>query len=740
MAVKEEKHIYPVTGMSCAGCSSSVESMLKSVDGVIDAGVNLANQTAWVNFNSQIVNPISLQQVIRSIGYDLLIDKENDRDASEAIREKGASQLKKRTIWAGILTLPVFVLGMFFMRWEYSAPISMVFALPIIFWFGRGFFVNAWKQASHFKANMDTLVALSTGIAFTFSVLNTIYPEFLTSRGLEAHVYFESASVIITFILLGKWLEDRARGKTSSSIKKLMGLQPDNVTIINGDLQQEIAIAELQVGQVILVKPGERIPVDGVVVDGTSFVDESTITGEPIPTQKTNGSKVFAGTANQKGALFLTAQQVGSDTVLSRIVRMVEEAQGSKAPVQKLADKVAGIFVPIVMGLALLSFAVWTLIGGNQGVVHGIIALVTVMAIACPCALGLATPTAIMVGMGRGAEKNILIKDAQSLETAHRIDTIVLDKTGTITEGKPIVTKQYWDVSENELLNLKSILLSVENYSEHPLADAIVTALESADVLKKPVSAFESLSGLGVRASIEGQIYQAGSLSLFNNLKIDISEELQSRYNQWEAEGATCIMFGNESKALAILAIADRVKDTSAAAIRDLMAQGIEVVMLTGDNEASARLISSQVGITTFKASMLPAEKAHYVEQLQLQGKVVGMVGDGVNDSHALAQADVSIAMGKGSDIAMDVAKITLITSDLSLISSAVKLSKKTMHTIKQNLFWAFVYNIIGIPVAAGILYPIIGFQFDPMIAGIAMALSSVSVVSNSLRLRSVKI
>jgi Cu2+-exporting ATPase len=713
--------------------------MLKSLAGVADAGVNLSNQTAWVNFDPQLTTPQNLQQAIRSVGYDLLIDNENDHKATENVRQQEYTKMRARTIWAGILTLPVFTLGMFFMHWEFSAIISMVFSVPIIFWFGRGFFTNAWKQAAHFKANMDTLVALSTGIAFIFSLLNTLYPEFLLSRGLTPHVYFESASVIITFILLGKWLEERAKGKTSSSIRKLMGLQPDRVTIIENNSLKEIDISALQIGQHVLVKPGARVPVDGKVLDGTSFVDESSITGEPLPMEKKMGDKVFAGTANQKGSLTVTAEQVGSETILSQIVKMVEEAQGSKAPVQKLADKVAGIFVPIVMAIALLSFGAWVALGGDQGVVQGIVALVTVLAVACPCALGLATPTAMMVGIGKGAEKNILIKDAQSLEIAHKLNTIVLDKTGTITEGKPTVTNLQWYVNYDELNRYKSLLYSIESKSEHPLAEAIVSSLKDNSKYI-PVDKFEVQAGMGIIASHNNEDFFVGNSKLLKTNKIAIPQTVAQLVEQWSAKGQTTMFFTNRRKIIAIIAIADKIKESSAKAIASLKSSGIEPIMLTGDNEQTASIVAKQVGIDRFKSSMLPHEKAQFVEHLQNQGKVVGMVGDGINDSHALALADVSFAMGKGSDIAMDVAKITLISSELTHIVTAIRLSKLTMRTVKQNLFWAFIYNIIGIPLAAGILYPIIGFQFDPMIAGMAMALSSVSVVSNSLRLRRIKL
>jgi Cu2+-exporting ATPase len=714
--------------------------MLKSVPGVVEAGVNHSNQTAWVEFDTKNVSPERLQQAIRSIGFDLLVDHENNSKETSDIRQRESENLRMRTILAGIITVPVFVLGMFFMHWRYSPYISLVLATPIIFWFGRSFFVNAYKLATHFRANMDTLVALSTSIAYIFSVFNTFYPDFLLSRGLHPHVYYESASVIITFILLGKWLEERAKGKISSSIKKLMGLQPNTVFVYQGDSIIELSASELIKGQRVQVKPGGRVPVDGTVVDGVSFVDQSTITGEPIPVEKKLGDKVFAGTSNQKGYLIISAEQVGSETVLSRIVQMVEQAQGSKAPVQKLADRVAGIFVPIVMGIALLSLFTWIAFGGEQGVVHGILAMVTVLAVACPCALGLATPTAIMVGVGKGAENNILIKDAQSLEIAHRINAIVLDKTGTITEGKPVVDSMVWFIPQHKVEGYKRVLFSIESNSEHPLADAVVSFLKSDDIYSEPIQEFEAVTGQGVKATLNSLVYFVGNDKFVTENGVVIPEPISAKLTKWKSEGKTAILFSSSTEVYAAIAITDKVKTSSVKAVSAIKALGIEPIMLTGDNEGTAKLVANQVGISQYKALMLPSEKAQFIQQLQAQGKIVAMVGDGINDSHALAQADVSIAMGKGSDIAMDVAKITLITSDLNQVAASIKLSRLTMRTIRQNLFWAFIYNIIGIPLAAGILFPIIGYQFDPMIAGMAMAFSSVSVVTNSLRLRRMKL
>lgn len=597
---------------------------------------------------------------------------------------------------------------------------------------GQGFFVNAWKQAKHRSANMDTLVALSTGIAYLFSVFNMLFADFWHQRGLHAHVYFEAAAVIIAFILLGKLLEERAKGNTSSAIKKLMGLQPKTVIVVQADgTEKQTAIEDVSAGDVILVKPGEKIAVDGMVISGNSYVDESMLSGEPVPVLKKEKEKVFAGTINQKGSFRFRAVKVGKETMLAHIIKRVQDAQGSKAPVQKLVDRIAGIFVPTVIGIAILTFTLWLILGGENGVVQGLLAAVTVLVIACPCALGLATPTAIMVGVGKGAENGILIKDAESLELAKKVNAIVLDKTGTITEGRPQVTGIKWLNNED---TAKEILLSIEKQSEHPLAEAVVKHL--GDVATTSLSMFDSITGKGAKADHDNETYYVGNKKLLAENNIAIAGELQDYTEEWGKQSKTVIWFANSKKALAVIAIADKIKETSVQAIREMQEMGIDLYMLTGDNEATAKAIAEQTGIKHYKAEVLPQHKADFVKELQSKGKVVAMVGDGINDSTALATADVSIAMGKGSDIAMDVAKMTIISSDLTKIPQAIRLSKQTVATIKQNLFWAFIYNVIGIPVAAGILYPVNGFLLNPMIAGAAMALSSVSVVSNSLRLK----
>ncbi|MCW3082385.1 heavy metal translocating P-type ATPase [Segetibacter sp.] len=735
--VSTVKKNFPVLNMTCASCAVSSESILQSEPGVVDVAVNYANATAQVEYVSTITEPHKLKAALQSIGYDLMIDEsEEAKDHLAELQQDKADMLKKKTIGSILLSIPLVVIGMFFMNMPYANYIMWVLATPVVLIFGRQFFINAWKQTKHRSANMDTLVALSTGVAYLFSVFNTLNPAYWHSKGLHAHVYFETAAVVIAFILLGKMLEERAKGNTSSAIKKLMGLQPKTVTVVHeGGHQVEMPIASVIAGNTLLVKPGEKIAVDGTVSQGNSFVDESMISGEPVPVEKKKGEKVFAGTINQKGSFQFTADKVGGDTVLAQIIKMVQQAQGSKAPVQKMVDKIAGIFVPVVIVIAILSLVAWVILGGENGFTQGLLAMVTVLVIACPCALGLATPTAIMAGVGKGAENGILIKDAESLELAKKVNAVILDKTGTITEGKPVVTDIVWLNNDSSKINE---LASLENSSEHPLAEAVVKHLGA--VRGVPVNQFESITGFGAKAVIGDKPYYVGNDALLKEHHISIAPQMESSATKWLSEAKTVIWFADEIQALAVIAIADKIKATSIQAVQQLKAAGIEVYMLTGDNPATAKAIAGQVGISHYKAEVLPAHKADFVKELQQQGKVVAMVGDGINDSNALAQADVSIAMGKGSDIAMDVAKMTIISSDLTKIPQAIKLSKYTVAVIKENLFWAFIYNIIGIPLAAGILYPINGFLLNPMIAGAAMALSSVSVVTNSLRLRSKKL
>ena len=757
---------FPILGMSCAACAARVDKTLNKQPGVCHAAVNYAAATALVEYDPSQTSPEALQHAVQEAGYDLVITHdEHAADEVEEAHRKKYQSLKRRTMWAILLAIPIAVIGMGFMDRPWAGWSTWLLSTPVVFGLGRSFFVNAWKQLRHGSANMDTLVAGSTGVAYLFSVFNLFFPDFWLSRGITPHVYFESSSVIIAFILLGRLLEERAKGHTSQAIKKLMGLQPKTVTIVTlHSSLKEVPIEQIRVNDIIMVKPGERIAVDGVVTEGSSYVDESMLSGEPVPVAKRPDDKVYAGTINQKGSFRFRAEKVGTDTLLAKIIHLVQDAQGSKAPVQKLVDRVAAVFVPTIMGIALLSFILWMMLDSSEGFTHGLLALVTVLIIACPCALGLATPTAIMVGIGKGAERGILIKDAESLETAKRVNVVVLDKTGTVTEGHPVVQHVLW--ADDEAKAYAPVLLALEKMSEHPLAEAILGNEElnlneelrmkneefaafnehssfprEAGILHssfKKVDGFESVTGQGVKGSYNGISYYAGNRRLMQGRRI--SSALQENASAWEAEGQTIVWFANETEVLAVIAIADRIKPSSVHAIRTLQAEGVEVHLLTGDNEATAKVIARQAGITKYKASVLPQDKAAYIGQLQKEGKVVAMVGDGINDSAALARADLSIAMGSGSDIAMDVAKMTLISSDLRKIPEALQLSRLTVRTIRQNLFWAFIYNMISVPIAAGVLYPVCGFLLNPMIGGAAMAFSSVSVVTNSLRLRRKKL
>lgn len=734
--MKTNKYInknYPVLKLGCASCAVRTQSILNNQPGVNKADVNFATATAHIEFNPEITSPEKLQKAVRDGGYDMLIEEDDDEDElRESLSKKYLRSLKSRTLYSAIFTVPVVIIGMFYMNMPYGNIISLVLSTPVIFWFGRGFFINAWKQLRHRTVTMDTLVSLSTGIAYLFSILNTAFPSFLLKHGIQPHVYYEVATVVITFILLGRLLEEVAKGNTSSAIKKLIGLRPkETVIILPDNSQKTIPVQQVETGNILLVKPGERIPVDGTIISGSSYVDESMLTGEPTPVFKDKGEKIFAGTINQKGSFTFRADKVGAGTVLSQIIRMVQEAQGSKAPVQKLVDKIAGIFVPVVIGIGILSFIIWLIADPADGLSHGLLALVTVLIIACPCALGLATPTAIMVGIGKGAENGILIKDAESLEIAKEVNKIVLDKTGTITEGHPAVNHEMWN---DQHLSDIAILLGMEKQSEHPLATAVIEHYPDIEAAKD-ITGFESITGKGVTATVNGMKYYIGNKILLDDNKISIPAKLAVEAGKIKEEGNTIIWFADHKNALAVFAVSDKIKPSSYEAISKLKSMGIEVYMLTGDSEQNAKLIADSLGIK-YKAEVLPHQKVEFIKELQSEGNIVAMAGDGINDSAALAQSDLSIAMGKGSDIAIEVAKITIISSDLSKISSAINLSKRTVKTIRQNLFWAFIYNVIGIPVAAGILFPFTGFLLNPMIAGMAMALSSVSVVSNSLLLK----
>jgi len=730
---KITKKVYPVMGMHCAACANNVEKIVKKQEGVEDASVNLAAAVLTVDFNSDVVSPEQLKDAVMKIGFDLIIDEDNSMEEQEEAEHSYYEQLQRKTVVAWIFALPVAFMGMFFMDFPGINWWMLVLSLPVLFYSGHAFYVNAWKQAKHFTSNMDTLVALSTSIAFLFSLFNTLYPRFWYEQGLEPHVYYEAATVIIAFVLVGKLMEEKAKGKTSMAIRKLMGLQPKPARILRDGKEEDILISELKKGDKVSVRPGERVPVDGLIVEGDTFIDESMISGEPIPVEKKLNDKVLAGTINQNGAFVMSAEKVGRETVLAQIIRMVQEAQGSKAPVQRIVDKVTAVFVPTVLAIAILTFIVWMIVGGVDDFSYAMLSAVSVLVIACPCALGLATPTALMVGIGKGAEAHILIKDAVALEQMRKVDTVVLDKTGTVTEGRPTVTGWLHDagwVNEH-----KGILYAAELKSEHPLALAIVEELKKDGNKPAIIDSFESRTGRGIVVTRGGKTYWAGSHRLLNDFGAKVSDLLKSMVEEYERSGKSLVYFGEESTLLAVIVISDKVKPTSIQAVKQMQAEGKYVVLLTGDGHLTAQNVAGEINANRFIAEALPDDKENVIKELQREGRVVAMVGDGINDSQALARADVSIAMGKGTDIAMDVAMVTLMTSDLLLLPKAFKLSRKTVRLIHQNLFWAFIYNLIGIPIAAGILFPMYGILLNPMIASAAMACSSVSVVLNSLSL-----
>jgi P-type Cu2+ transporter len=727
----------PVLGMSCVACAVGVAATLQTQMGVQVAEVNYATQRAHLVYEPQATNLQALQAAVQAAGYDLIMEAEDPYHEQEMAQIAQLEQLMLHTRWALIFSVPVVILGMFGMNWPFANYVMLVLSVPVLGVFGRKFYVNAWKQARHGRANMDTLVAMSTSIAFVFSLFNTFFPNFWHRRGLHPHVYYEAATVIVSFVLLGKMFEEKAKTKTSSALKKLMSLQPNVVQIIENGLEQQIALKDLRLGHEIVVRPGERIATDGKVLRGQSFVDESMLSGEPIPVAKVVGDKVFAGTINQKGSFNFVATKVGSHTLLAQIMRAVQQAQGSKAPVQQLVDRIAAVFVPLVLGIALSTFLVWLIWGGQNALTYALLTSVSVLVIACPCALGLATPTAIMAGIGKGAEHQILIRNAESLEIAHRADTVVFDKTGTLTEGKPQVVAWQW---QHNTPDLQGHLMGLEQASEHPLAIAVVASLEQAGVRAQPITSFESNTGQGVVGMAGQTNYRAGKWSWLSSHGVIPHAPLLDQAAAWQAEAKTVLYFSENDQLVAICAIQDPLKKEAPATIDTLKKKGMQVYLLTGDNEATAQSIASQLQIANYHANVLPNDKAAFVQQLQQQGRIVAMVGDGINDAAALAQADLSIAMSTGTDVAIEAAQITIMGGQLNKIPQALRLSKHTVGTIRQNLFWAFIYNLIGIPLAAGVLFPVNGFLLNPMIAGAAMAFSSVSVVLNSLRLQRLRL
>lgn len=756
---------YPVKGMSCASCSAHVGKALRSVEGVVEVNVNLPMNRATVRFDDAACTAQQLQQSVERMGFELIIDQTDDEethifaDEEVASEKNSANELNQttpntsnkkstskkcvvnhnealkqmqRNAWVALaIAIPLLVLGIIPHLFAGQEVASCFLAAFSLWKYGRLFYTPAWKLLKHGTSNMDTLVALSISVSFIYSFCNLFFPQWFISHGMQPHLYFDSVGVITAFILLGRMLEARAKHRTTNSIRKLMQLQPKQVVCVfpNG---KEVTkhVNDVKTGDVLLARPGDRIAVDGEVITGASNVDESSLSGEPIPVEKNIGDKVMAGTINKNGTLHYRAEKRATDTLLAQIVRMVQEAQGSKVPVQALVDRIAAVFVPTIIGISLITLIVWILLDSANGLTHGLIAMVSVLVIACPCSLGLATPTAIIVGIGRGASSGILIKDATCLEVAEKINAVVLDKTGTITVGHPEV-KAAWFESDSES-KWRNILLSLERQSEHPLAEAVCTFLKDETTCK--VENFTALLGNGVSGCIDGCTYYVGSLKWMQEKNIPLTATQHQFANNYTHQACSLVALTDGTKILALLALTDEVKSTSATAIKQLKALGIETYMLTGDNAQTAAVVASEVGIDHYVAHTLPADKANFVKQLQAEGKKVAMVGDGINDSAALAVADLSIAMGRGSDIAIDTAMLTLLTSDLLRLPQAIRLSARTVRTIRQNLFWAFFYNVVSVPIAAGVLYPICGFMLSPMIAGAAMALSSVSVVTNSLR------
>lgn len=743
-----QRTTIPISGMHCAGCVGTIERALHNLPGVIEAQVNLATEQATVAYVPSQIDRAALQQAIRTAGYQPL-DLPEDTTAAEPTPQHTAKAdeirvLQRRFVLSVALSVPVVVGSMGGMlawvpSWLHHPVLLFVLATPVQCWVGWPFYQGLWANLKHRSADMNTLIALGTSAAYLYSVVMTFLPGlFATHHGMEAHVYYETAVVIITLIMLGRLLEARARSQTSIAIRALMGLRPRTARVIRNHRMQEIPVESVKTGELLVVRPGEQVPVDGRIVEGHSSIDASMLTGESLPVDKAAGDEVFGATLNTTGSFTLLATGVGSQTVLAQIIRLVQEAQGSKAPIQRLADYVASIFVPTVLALAALTFVVWLLIGPAPALTFALLNAVAVLIIACPCSLGLATPTAIMVGTGKGAELGVLFKNAPSLETAHKLQTVVLDKTGTLTQGKPTVTDvvAHAGFTEAEVLRLAA---SAERTSEHPVGEALVAAAHARHLELEESQDFQAMPGHGVRTTIGTQTVLVGNAQCMQEAGIDIST-LHTTAEALAAEGKTPVYVAVHGHGAGLIAVADTLKPHAQEAVQTLRALGLEVLMITGDHQRTAAAVGHKLGIDRVLADVLPGEKAKHIQQLQATGKRVAMVGDGINDAPALAQADIGMAIGTGTDVAMEAADITLMSGDVRGVTTAIQLSRRTMRTIKQNLFWAFIYNIIGIPIAAGVLYPAFGLLLDPMLAAAAMALSSVSVVSNSLRLRHVRL
>ncbi|MBW6492433.1 MAG: heavy metal translocating P-type ATPase [Lentimicrobium sp.] len=726
----------PVSGMSCTACASSVESVLKSQSGVISAEVNYATSSVRIKFDPMAADLFQLQQALKPIGYDLVTTTQNSSEVFGDLEEIRYKLLKNKLIVAIIFSLPVFFISMI---WHHTSQLMqymlLALSLPVIFYSGRDFYLTAFRLARIGKTNMDTLVALGTSAAFILSLINTIAPRLLGASGITGYVYYESAVVIITLILLGRFLEERSRNKASAAIKSLMSLQPDIVIRINDEQQETISINELMPGDTVLIKPGNTIPVDGIITKGNSWIDESMMSGEPEPVYRQLDDQVLAGTLNSKGALEVKTLKTGASTTLSRIIAMVQEAQNSKPPVQLLVDKISAVFVPVVILISLITFAGWFFVFPEQPAAYAIVTSISVLIIACPCALGLATPTALIAAIGHGAKKGILFRDATGIESAGKTNTLLIDKTGTLTLGKPALSKVHFTDKKDEK-RTKQIFAGLTSLSAHPLSLAVSRKLYDNEDIKLNIEEFSDLPGKGITGTIDDVRYYAGSPSLLDEAGIKADAESRSLIEQMTSEGSSIVILTSDTGILAIAVLQDALRQDAAVAVGTLRKMGIEVHMLTGDNAKSAERVARLTGIKHFRAGMSPLDKADYVDEIRKKGKKVCMAGDGINDTIALARADVGMAMGSGSDASREVAAITLTGHNLMQVADAIKLSRKTNRIIKENLIWAFGYNVIAIPVAAGLLFPLAGVLLNPMIASAAMAFSSVSVVLNSLRLR----
>lgn len=721
-----------IPDISCASCVANIEKGLKHAGGIVTYNTNLANKTVYIDYVSEVISVDEIKKVISDTGYTPKDIETNLSWEKELLEEKEYQAQSLKLIISVVFTLPIFIISMFLPEFPFKNLTMLILSIPVIFWAGKQFYVGAYKALIHKSANMNTLIAVGTGSAFLYSFVATLYPDLFVSVGQKPGVYFEVATVIITLILTGRMLEAKAKGKTSQAIQRLIGLQPKTARVINNNGEQDIEIENLKVGDIILVKPGEKIPTDGEIIDGASSVNESMITGESLPVDKKTGDNVIGATINQTGSFIYKATKVGKDTVIQQIIKLVEQAQGSKAPIQRLADTISGYFVPVVILVAIITFLLWFYLAPHEINLHyAIMNFVAVLIIACPCALGLATPTAIMVATGIGAENGILIKSGASLETLHKVQTIILDKTGTITKGEPTVTNIITNMKQNDFLLFAA---SAEKNSEHPLSKAIIQKAKSRNMSLIEPQSFQSLTGNGVKARIKEKEVLVGNQKLIeaNNIDLGFLEERQN----FVAEGKTTIFVAIDNKLEGIIAIADTIKSESISAVNQFKAMGLEVIMLTGDNIITAQAIARQVGIERVIAEIMPQDKSNVVSKIQNEGKTVAMVGDGINDAPALVRADVGIAVGTGTDVAIESADIILIKDSLIGIISAVNLSKNTIDTIRQNLFFSLFYNSLGIPIAAGVLYPSFGILLSPMIAAFAMALSSISVIFNSLRLK----